>query len=169
MDEAIKVMNEVYAGVCGGHQSSPKLQYQLNRLDYYWPTMLVDYIEYAKQCHIFQLHNNYGHVPAEPLHTTSCSWPFSKWRMNIVGPITPMSTKGHRYILVVINYFSKWAEAVTLQEIKASNIIWFIKVHLIYRFGVPDHIIVDNGHPFVSSPLYQLMAKYNINLEHSSR
>lgn len=163
-----KVINKVHVGVCGGHQSGPKLKYQLKRLGYYWLTMVVNCIEYAKWCHICQWQSDYGHVPAEPLHTTSCSWSFSKWGMDIVGSITPTSTKEHRYILASTDYFSKWEEAIALLEIKAFDIVWFIKVHLIYRFGVPDHIIIDNGQLFVSSPLYRLMAKYNINLEHSS-
>lgn len=70
------------------------------------------------------------------------------------GTITPNSTKRHRYILAVTDYFSKRAKVVALREIKASDIIWFINVHLIYRFGVLDPIIINNGQPFVSSPLY---------------
>lgn len=66
-------MNEVHTGVCGRHQSGPKLQYQLKRLDYYWPTMVVHCIEYAKRYCVCQLHSDYGHIPAEPLHTTFCS------------------------------------------------------------------------------------------------
>lgn len=62
-----------------------------------------------------------------------------------MGPITPTSAKGHLYILAAIDYFSKWVEAVSLREIKASDIVWFVKVHLIYMFGVPDYIIIDNG------------------------
>lgn len=162
------MMNEVHAGVCGEHQSGSKLQYQLKILGYYWPTMEVDCIEYAKRCHVCQLHSDCGLVPTEPLHTTSCSWSFSKWGMDIVGPITPTSAKGHHYILAATDYFSKWVEAIALQEIKASDIVWFVKVHLIYRFGVPDHIIIDNEHPFTNSTLYRFMAKYNINMEHSS-
>lgn len=77
--------------------------------------------------------------------------------MDIVGPITLTSTKGHCYILVIIDYFSKWAEAVTLREIKASYIVWFIKAHLIYRFSVPNRIIIDNEQSLISSPLYRLM------------
>lgn len=84
IDKAATVMTEVHAGVCRGHQSGPKLQYQLKRLSYYWPTMVVNCIDYAKRCHVCQLYTDYGHVPAEPLHTTSCSWPFSTWGMDIV-------------------------------------------------------------------------------------
>lgn len=103
------MMNEVHAGVCGGHQSGTKLQHQLKRLGYYWPTMMVNCIEYAKRYRICQLHNDYGHVSVKPLHTTSFSWPFSKWGMDIVGPITPNSANRHYYILAMTDYFSKWA------------------------------------------------------------
>jgi len=65
--------------------------------------------------------------------------------MDIVGPITPTSAKGHRYIFAATYYFSKWVEAVALREIKASDIVWFIKTHLIYRIRIPDRIITDNG------------------------
>lgn len=54
-----------------------------------------------------------------------------------MGPITLTFARGHYYILVATNYFSKWAEVAFLREIKASDIVWFVKVHLIYRFGVP--------------------------------
>lgn len=138
-------MTEVHAGMCGTHQSSLKLQYQLKSLGYYWPTMVVDCIEYAKRCLVCQLHSDYGHVPTELLHTTSCSRLFFKWRMDIVGPITPTSAKGHQYIRTATDYFSKWAEAVALREIKSSDIVWFVNVHLIYRFRVPNRIITDNG------------------------
>lgn len=121
--EASIVMNKVHARVCGKNQSGPKLQYQLKRLGHYWPTMVVNCIEYAKRCHVCQLHSDYSHVLAKPLHTTSCSWLFFRWGMGIVGPITPTSAKGHRYILATRDYYSKWVEVVALREIKASDIV----------------------------------------------
>lgn len=78
IDEATTVMNEMHAEVCRWHQSSLKLQYQLKRLGYYWLTMVVDCIDYVKRCRVCQLHSDYDHMPAEPLHTTSYSCPFSK-------------------------------------------------------------------------------------------
>lgn len=77
--------------------------------------MVVDCIDYAKRCRVCQLYNDYDHVLAEPLHTTSHSWPFSKWGMDIVGPITLTSAEGHRYILAAIDYFSKYVEVVALR------------------------------------------------------
>jgi len=83
------------------------------------------------------------------LHPTSSSWPFEMWGMDVIGPITPPTSKGHRFILDVINYFWKWAKSILLIEVKMSNVIKFIKYHVIYHFGVPRWIIHDNRPQFV--------------------
>ncbi|XP_020243268.1 protein NYNRIN-like [Asparagus officinalis] len=70
--------------------------------------------------------------------------------MDIVGPITLPTVKGHRFILAVTDYFSKWAEAISLKEVKDSNVIKFIKYHLIYHLGIPRRIVHDNRTQFVS-------------------
>jgi len=50
--------------------------------------------------------------------------------------ISPPTSRGYRFILAMTDYFSKWAEAIPLKEVKASNTIKFIKHHVLYRFGV---------------------------------
>ena len=51
---------------------------------------------------------------------------FDAWGLNMVGPITPKSSMRHAYILAMMNYFSKWAEAVPLKEVKKENVVNFI-------------------------------------------
>ncbi|XP_070043252.1 uncharacterized protein [Nicotiana tomentosiformis] len=63
------------------------------------------------------------------------------------GPL-PKSSGGHLYILASTNYFSKWAKVVALKEVKKVNIASFIRVNIIYRFGITRYIITDNGKPF---------------------
>ncbi|XP_015167815.1 uncharacterized protein [Solanum tuberosum] len=58
--------------------------------------------------------------PPEVLHPTIASWPFDAWGFDVVGPL-PKSSGGHLYILVATYYFSKWAEAVALKEVKKEN------------------------------------------------
>ncbi|XP_028074143.1 uncharacterized protein LOC114276559 [Camellia sinensis] len=164
-----EVMAEIHAGVCGAHQSGPKLHMQLKRLGYYWPTMIANCIDYARRCHVCQFHGNFLHQPPEPLHLTTCSWPFAAWGMDIIGPFVPPSLAGYRYILAVTDYFSKWAEAVALKDIKSTVVSEFIRTHIIYRFGIPENIIMDNGQPFRSDALNKLFAKYKIKNNHSSR
>jgi len=60
------------------------------------------------------------------------------------------------------DYFSKWAEAIPLIEVKTSNVVNFIKHDVIQRFGVPRRIIHDNGPQFASQVFYQFCNKYRI-------
>ncbi|XP_019150530.1 PREDICTED: uncharacterized protein LOC109147323 [Ipomoea nil] len=115
-EEALQAMQEAHSGVCGAHQSGPKLHFHIKRMGYYWPTMVKDCIDYARRCQACQYHANFIHQPPEPLHPTVASWPFDAWGLDVVGPITPKSSAGHAYILAATDYFSKWAEAVALKE-----------------------------------------------------
>ncbi|KAL0415694.1 UNVERIFIED_CONTAM: hypothetical protein Slati_3401300 [Sesamum latifolium] len=105
-------------------------------MGYYWPTMVKDCIDYAKRCQACQFHANLIHQPPEPLHPTVASWPFDAWGLDVVGPMTK-SSGGHLYILAATDYFSKWAEAVPVKEVKKENVVDFIRTNIIYRYGVP--------------------------------
>ncbi|KAM2060462.1 hypothetical protein ACFX1T_045650 [Malus domestica] len=91
-EEVNQAMEEAHSGVCGAHQSGPKLHFQLKRMGYYWPSMVNDCLEYAKRCQACQFHANFIHQPPEPLHPTAASWPFDAWGLDVVGPITPKSS-----------------------------------------------------------------------------
>ncbi|KAL0463429.1 UNVERIFIED_CONTAM: hypothetical protein Slati_0230500 [Sesamum latifolium] len=137
-DEAIQAMEEAHSGFCGAHQSGPKLHFRIKRMGYYWPTMVKDCINYAQRCQACQFHANFIHQPPEPLHLTVASWPFDAWGLDVVGPLTK-SSAGHLYILTATDYFSKWAEAVPLKEVKKENVADFIRINIIYRYGIPLH------------------------------
>ncbi|KAL0437811.1 UNVERIFIED_CONTAM: hypothetical protein Sradi_0489000 [Sesamum radiatum] len=166
-DEKNQAMEEAYSGVCGAHQSGPKLHFRIKRIGYYWPTMVKDCIDYAKRCQACQFHANLIHQPPEPLHPTVASWPFDDWSLDVVGPMTK-SSGGHLYILAATDYFSKWAEAVPLKEVKKENVADFIGINIIYHYGVPRYIITDNGKPFCNSLIYKLCQKFCFNQRNSS-
>ena len=70
--------------------------------------------------------------------------------------------KGHWFILAITDYFSKWDDAIPLIEVNTSNVVNFIKHHVIHQFGVPRRIIYDNGPQFVSLVFYWFCNKYQI-------
>ncbi|KAA0034814.1 ty3-gypsy retrotransposon protein [Cucumis melo var. makuwa] len=160
-EESTKALEEAHSGICGVHQSGPKLQYHLKRMGYYWPTMIHDSMHFAKYCDACQFHANFIHQPPEPLHPTIASWPFEAWGLDLVGPITPKSSAGHSYILAGTDYFSKWAEVVPLREAKKENIVNFVQTHIIYRYGIPHHIVTDNGRQFANTLMDKLCEKFN--------
>ncbi|XP_057803083.1 uncharacterized protein LOC131018370 [Salvia miltiorrhiza] len=166
-EEAVKAMEEAHSGVCGAHQSGPKLHFRIKRMGYYWPTMVKDCLDYAQRCQACQFHANLIHQPPEPLHPTVASWPFDAWGMDVVGPLTK-SSGGHLYILAATDYFSKWAEALPLKEVKKETVADFIKTHIIYRYGVPRYIITDNGTPFSNTLINKLCEKFRFKQRKSS-
>ena len=97
--------------------------------------MIKDYIEYAKSCEECQKHGKIQQVPASELHSIVKSWPFRGWALDIIGQINPPSSKGHKYILVGIDYFTKWVEACPYKEIDQQDVINFIEEQIIYRLA----------------------------------
>ena len=63
--------------------------------------------------------------------------------MDLIGKIYPTSSKGHNFILVTTNYFTKWVEAVPLKKAEQKNVIQFIKEHIIHRFRIPQSITTE--------------------------
>ncbi|XP_024164333.1 uncharacterized protein LOC112171367 [Rosa chinensis] len=167
-EEVAKAIEEAHSGVCGAHQSGPKLHFQVKRMGYYWPTMVKDCMEYARRCLACQFHANFIHQLPEPLHPTIASYPFDVWGLDVVGPIPLKSSASHSYILAATDSFSKWAEAVLLKEIKKENVVDFIKGNIIQRFGVPRCIITDNAKYFSNSAMEKLCENYHFKLHFSS-
>ena len=123
--------------MCGAHQPGSKLRDRLRRLSYYWPKMILDAITNAKRCHACQIHGGFVHQAPGHLYPTSSSWPFEMWRMDVIGSISPPTSRGHRFILAIMYYFSKWVEPIPMNELKTPNVIKFIKHHVLYSFSVP--------------------------------
>jgi len=69
--------------------------------------------------------------------------------------------------LAATDYFSKWAEAIALKEVKKENVVDFIRMHIIYRYGVPQYIITDNGKLFVNKLMTNFCEKFKI-VQHKS-
>ena len=69
--EAAQAMAEVYEGICGAHQSGRKMRWLLRQHGYFWPSILKDCIEYARECIPCQIHGPVQRAPAELLHSVS--------------------------------------------------------------------------------------------------
>ncbi|KAI5401816.1 hypothetical protein KIW84_066329 [Lathyrus oleraceus] len=57
------------------------------------------------------------HVPPNPLSLMSSPWPFSMWGIDMIGKIEPTASNEHRFILVAIDYFTKWVEAASYTNV----------------------------------------------------
>ena len=147
-EEAKKLIKEVHQGVCGPHMNGPMLAKKIVRLGFYWVIMEVDCIEHANKCHQCRIHSNLNHLPLKELYNMTSPWPFSVWGIDIIGKITPKPSNEHEFILVAIDYFTKWVEAVSFSILKVKHVARFIESNIICRYGVSHEIILDNGMHF---------------------
>jgi len=69
----------------------------------------------------------------------------------------------NEYILVAVDYVSKWVEAVALPTNDAKGVIWFLKKNIFTRFGTLKEIISDGGSHFVNKQFSNLLSKYGVN------
>ena len=86
----------------------------------------------------------------------------------MIGPLKPTSSGGHMFILAAIDYFSKWAEAISLREVGAKQVADFIRTHLMYQYGAPYKIISDNALYFKNQMMIRLAEKYKFRHSFSS-
>jgi hypothetical protein len=137
------------------------------RLEFYWVTMEADCIEHAKKCHQCQIHSNLNHLPPKELYNMTSPWPFSVWGIDIIGMITPKASNGHEFILVAIDYFTKWVEAASFSILKAKHVARFIENNIICRYRVPYEIVSDNGMHF-EDEVQRILQKYGVKHHKSS-
>ena len=144
------------------HQGGTRLFAHLLHLVYYWSTMEADCCEFVRRCHECQIHSNLIHAPSSHLHNLSSPWPFSVWGIDIIGKINPKASNGHEFILVAIDYFTKWVEAASYSTITATHVCKFIKNNLVCRYGVPNEIITDNGTNLTARKVDDLCKQFKI-------
>ena len=86
----------------------------------------------------------------------------------MIGMIYSKASNGHRFILVAIDYFTKWVEAASYANVTRQVVAKFIKNQLICRYGVPDKIITDNGSNLNNKMMEELCAEVKISHHNSS-
>lgn len=69
-------------------------------------------------------------------------WPFSQWKIDILSPF-PQTTNKRKYVIVVVEYFSKWPKAKAVRSITSQQMIDFIWRNIVCRFGIPRTLISD--------------------------
>ncbi|GAU10109.1 hypothetical protein TSUD_418490 [Trifolium subterraneum] len=165
--EADLLMHEVHEGSFGTHPNGHTMAKKMLRAGYYWLTMESDCYKHARKCHKCQIYADKMHLPPTSLNVLSSPWPFSMWGIDMIGRIEPKASNGHRFILVAIDYFTKWVEAASYANVTKQVVVRFIKNHIICRYGVPNKIITDNGTNLNNKMMKDLCDEFKIE-HHSS-
>ncbi|RDX76529.1 Gypsy retrotransposon integrase-like protein 1, partial [Mucuna pruriens] len=115
-----------------------------------------------------QMYADNIHMAPSTLHNLTCPWPFSIWGLDIISPIEPKASNGHRFILVGIDYFTKWVEATSYANVMRSMVIKFIKRDIICHYGLPARIIMDNRTNLNNKMMTKLCKQFKIKHHNST-
>ena len=124
-DNVREVLKEVHEGVCGQHLKGRALAYKVTRLGLYWPNMLRHAQDYVKRCDHCQRFAPIVRKPPEMLTSINTPIPFALWGMDILGPF-PLVSAQRKFMLVAIDYFTKWIEAKPLAMITTKEVVHFV-------------------------------------------
>ncbi|XP_042446411.1 uncharacterized protein LOC122031358 [Zingiber officinale] len=108
------ILQEVHQGTCEGHPGGRSLARKILLAEYFWPTLKVDAARTVSTCVSCKRYHNLSHQPIEEMTTSTVSYLFDQWGMDIVGPF-PMTTDQRKF--VAVDYFSKWIEAEPIARI----------------------------------------------------
>ena len=94
--------------------------------------MEADCHQHSRTCHKCQVYADKVHIPPVPLNILTAPWPFAMWGIDVIGEIKPTASNGHRFILVAIDYFTKWVEAASFASVTKKVVARFIKMPVWY-------------------------------------
>jgi transposase InsO family protein len=147
--------------ICGTHAMPRTVAIRIMHLGYYWPTMYADAEGEVRKCEGCQIHAPVQRTPKNNLSPVTSPWPFYKWGIDIVGPF-PEAPSRIKFLLVAVDYFTKWTEVKPLATITGKQVVKFVWEQIVCRFGLPGKIISDNGTQFAGNPFRSWCAELQI-------
>ncbi|XP_059311478.1 uncharacterized protein LOC132063062 [Lycium ferocissimum] len=121
-----------------------------------------DCSKFVQKYHKCQIHGDWIKVPPTELNAMTSPWPFAAWGMDVIGPIEPAASNKHRFILVVVDYFTNWVEATSYASVTKKVVADFVRNNIICRFGIPESIITENGAILKSHLMKEMCAQFRI-------
>jgi transposase InsO family protein len=158
-----ELLRDIHVGVCGHHPASRTLMGNAFHQGFYWPTTVTDASEIVRTCEGCQFYVRKTNISAHALQMIPVTWLFAVWGLDIVGPLRK-APGGYTHLLVAIDKFSKWVEVRPITNLRAEQAVTFF-TDIIYRFGVPNSIITDNGSQFTDRKFLKFCDKFHIRVD----
>lgn len=127
----------------------------------WWPDVRKDVWQHVKECVVCQQYKPSNTKPLGFLQSTEVNEPGHMLGIDLMGPF-PKSKKGNIYLLVVVDYFTKWVELFPLRDSKTPRICRILKDEIFNRWGVPKYILSDRGPQFLSQLLVDLCKNWGV-------
>jgi transposase len=146
-----------------GHLGITKTFLRIAR-SYHWPGLFRDVVKYVRSCKVCQVQKVEQKVPVGKMSFRRVDGPWVTVTTDLLGPY-PRSKKGNQYVVVFQDYFTKWVELKTLRSATAKRVVDAFRNLVVLKWGVPRHLICDNGPQFVSNLFAKVAEAYNMELK----
>ncbi|GJR13097.1 reverse transcriptase domain-containing protein [Tanacetum coccineum] len=157
--EAVDILTACHNGPTRGHHGVNYTAKKVFDSGFYWPTIYRDAHDMVKSCDSCQRQGKISQRDEMPQNAIQVCEIFDVWGIDFIGPFP--SSRGNKYILVAVDYFSKWVEAKALPTNDARVVVKILK-SLFARFGTPRAIISDRGTYFCNDQFEKVMLKYGV-------
>ncbi|GJX10291.1 reverse transcriptase domain-containing protein [Tanacetum coccineum] len=139
--EAVDILTACHSGPTGGHYGANYTAKKVFDSGFYWPTIYKDAHDLVTRCDTCQRQGKNLRRDEMPQNSIQVCEIFDVWGIDFMG--TFPSSRGNKYILVAVDYLSKWVEAKALPTNDARVVCKFLK-SLFARFGAPRAIIITH-------------------------
>jgi hypothetical protein len=151
--EGIKIIERCHSSPCGGHYEAFCTHVKIWQSGFLWPTMYEDTKDFIRRCGACQRHENINSRDAMPLTNNLQIKLFDVWGIDYMGPFP--KSKNYEYILVVVDYVSKWVEAMSCRATDAKNSKKMFEEIIFPRFRVPRMVISNRGTYFTDKGFHR--------------
>ena len=158
--EVEDILFHCHSSLSGGHFDGQRTAVKVLQSGFFWPSLFKDAHAYVVRCDRCQRVGNISRRNEMPLTNILEVELFDVWGIDFMGPFPP--SYKNEYILVAVDYVSKWVEAAVYPTNDAKVVVKFLDKHIFTRFGTPRAIISDEGTHFVNKLLSNTLAKYNV-------
>ena len=150
-----QVMSVNHESAFSGHLGAKKTEVRILP-NFFWPGLRQDVIRFCRSCDVCQRTVKRGSVKKVPLGSMPLiDTPFKRVAVDIVGPIAPPSEAGHRYILTLVDYATRYPEAVPLKKITTEAVAEAL-LDIYSRVGIPEEVLTDQGTQFMSECMQEV-------------
>ncbi|CAH8599440.1 unnamed protein product [Schistosoma rodhaini] len=158
------IMEQVHREL--GHSGIRKTEHAICQR-FWWPSIHEDVTEFCRNCSTCHAIKSPQQRPRAPLVPMTTEGPHQRVGIDIMGPLTT-SKNGNRYILVMVDYFSKWCEAVPIPQQDALTVARAFIDHWVSRYGAPFSLHSDQGTAFESHLVAQVCRLLGIRKTHTT-
>nr|GEV59280.1 reverse transcriptase domain-containing protein [Tanacetum cinerariifolium] len=158
-EEAVDILKACHSRPTKGHHGPNYIAKKVFDSGFYWPTIYRDAQNIVKNYDVCQRQGNISQKDEMPQNSIQVCKIFDVWGIDFMG-LFP-SSKGNKYILVAVDYLSKWVEAKALPTNDARVVCKFLE-NLFTRFGAPRAIISDRETHICNDQFTKVMQKYSV-------